>query len=105
MAHLVHSNLLSHDNSVMNFSLKGNISEYYNNCALAVDLICINMTLIKIAPSSRLGLQDHSKQWVLNNSKINEDSKKKKKYWLRYSWCSLMPTLISYLIQGKMNSS
>lgn len=36
MAHLVHSNLLSHDDSVMNLSLKGNVSEYSNNGAAAV---------------------------------------------------------------------
>lgn len=35
MAHLVHSNLLSHDNSVMNLSLRGDVSEYYNNGAIA----------------------------------------------------------------------
>lgn len=75
MAHLVHNNLLSHDNSAMNLSLKGNVSEYYNNGAVVdgwyKDMFCINTKPNKIAPSSRLGLWDHVKQWVLNNSQIN----------------------------------
>lgn len=36
MAHLVRSNLLSHDDSVMNLSWKGNVAEYSNNGAAAV---------------------------------------------------------------------
>ena len=87
MAHLIHSNLLNHDNSVMNLSLKGNVSEYHNNGAVAVDMICINTKPNEIAPSSRPGLQAHIEQWVLNNSQTNETSEESQ-YWLGSSWWS-----------------